>query len=95
MNQIQELHQQAMDLAEMAQISRLRNDSISATQLFRQAFEKEQLAAKLIVHDLTAEPTRSVLHRSAASLAMDCGDTHEVRKANYISFIRKPTPRNC
>jgi len=64
----------------MAQISRLRNDSISATQLFRQAFEKEQLAAELIIHDLTAEPTRSVLHRSAAYLAMDCGDIHAAEK---------------
>ncbi|NJM49408.1 MAG: hypothetical protein HC860_27180 [Alkalinema sp. RU_4_3] len=43
--------------------------------LLRQAFVQEtQAAADLVVETLEAEPTRSVLHRSAASLAIDCGE---------------------
>jgi hypothetical protein len=42
MSQIQELHQQAMDLAEMAQVAKLRNNLDLASQLSRQAFEKER-----------------------------------------------------
>jgi hypothetical protein len=75
MNQIQDLHRQAMDLAELAFTAKLRGDLERADLLFRQAFEKESSAAMLVASDLSAEPTRSVLHRSAASLAVDCGET--------------------
>jgi hypothetical protein len=74
MSQIQNLHQQAMDLAELAFTAKLRGDLEQADLLFRQAFEKESSAAMLVASDLSAEPTRSVLHRSAASLAVDCGE---------------------
>lgn len=74
MSQIQDLHQQAMDLAELAFTAKLRGDLERADLLFRQAFEKESSAATLVASDLNAEPTRSVLHRSAASLAIDCGE---------------------
>ncbi|QYX32917.1 hypothetical protein [Sphaerospermopsis torques-reginae] len=76
MSQIQELHKQAMDLAEMAQVAKLKNNLDLASQLSRQAFEKERLAAELITNDFAAEPTRSILYRSAASLAIDCGEIH-------------------
>jgi hypothetical protein len=74
MRQIQALHQQAMDLAEASAVTRLRGFTEQATQLTRQAFEQEAQAAALIANDLEAEPTRSVLHRSAASLAIECGE---------------------
>ncbi|WP_238360991.1 hypothetical protein [Iningainema tapete] len=71
MSQIQEFHQQAMDLAQMAQVAKLRGNLAQAEQLSRQAFEKERLAAELLASNVEAEPTRSVLHRSAATLAID------------------------
>ena len=74
MSQIQDLHRQAMDLAELALTAKLRGDLEQADRLSRQAFEKEVSAATLVASDLNAEPTRSVLHRSAASLAIDCGE---------------------
>ncbi|MEH2015503.1 hypothetical protein [Nostoc sp.] len=74
MNQIQELHKQAMDLAEAAFTAKLRGDLKQANQVSRQAFDKESQAAALIANELDAEPTRSVLHRSAATLAIDCGE---------------------
>ncbi len=70
MSQIQVLHQQAMDLAEAAVVARLRGALEKATQLARQAFEQETQAVALIASILDAEPTRFVLYRSAASLAI-------------------------
>lgn len=74
MSQIQALHQQAMDLAEAATVARLRGVVEQATQFTHQAFEYETQAAALVADTLDAEPTRSVLHRSAASLAIECGE---------------------
>ena len=87
MNQIQELHQQAMDLAEVAFTAKLRGDMEQANQLNWQAFEKEAKAAALLASNLDAEPTRSVLYRSAASLAVDCGEmqTAEMLIATALS----------
>lgn len=90
MSQIQELHQQAMDSAEMAQVAKLRGDLALAEQLFRQAFEKERLAAELIASNLEAEPTRSVLHRSAATLAIDCGEIHTAERLIAIALSGNP-----
>ncbi|MBN3943774.1 MAG: hypothetical protein V7L21_32495 [Nostoc sp.] len=90
MSQIQELHQQAMDLAEMAQVAKLRGDFTSASQLSREAFEKERLAAELIAGDLEAEPTRSVLHRSAATLAIECGENHTAERLIAIALSGNP-----
>jgi hypothetical protein len=74
MSQIQEKHTTAMDLAEAAMVAKLRGDLEQASLLTRQAFENELAAAELIVNQLDAEPTRSILHRSAATLAIDCGE---------------------
>jgi hypothetical protein len=74
MSQIQAFHQRAMDLAEAAAVACLRGAIEQAVQLTRQAFEQEVQAATLVASNLEAEPTRSVLHRSAASLAIECGE---------------------
>lgn len=68
MSQIQQLHQQAMDLAEMAEVAKLRGDLIKAKELFQEAFVKETEAASLLLNNIEVEPACSVLHRSAASL---------------------------
>jgi hypothetical protein len=44
MSQIQQLHNQAMDLAEAAFIAKVKGDLEQANQLTRQAFEKEWAA---------------------------------------------------
>ena len=90
MSQIQALHQEAMDLAESALTTKLRGDLAQADQLLRQAFEKEAEAAALIAHDLNAEPTRSVLHRSAASLAIDCGEFRAAERLIMTALTGNP-----
>ena len=92
MSQIQVLHQQAMDLAEAAAIARLRGVPEQAAQLTRQAFEQETHAAALIAGTLDAEPTRSVLHRSAASLAIECGEVQAAERLIAIALSGNPPP---
>jgi hypothetical protein len=60
--------------AEAAAVTCLKSSPEQAAQFTRQAFEQETQAAVLIASTLDAEPTRSVLHRSAASLAIECGE---------------------
>ncbi|MDX2098875.1 MAG: hypothetical protein SFW36_13955 [Leptolyngbyaceae cyanobacterium bins.59] len=90
MSEIQALHQKAMDLAEAATVARLRGMSEQSAQLTRQAFEQEIQAAALIASTLDAEPTRSVLHRSAASLAIECGELQTAEKLIAIALSGNP-----
>lgn len=74
MTQVNVLHREAMDLAELAQVAKLRGEVEQSNHLLREAFAQESSAAALIANYWEAEPTRSVLHRSAASLAIECGE---------------------
>ena len=74
MSQIQDLHRQAMDLAEQADLKKLRGETPQVQELLQQALKLESEAAGMVANDITAEPTRSVLHRSAATLAVECGE---------------------
>lgn len=90
MSQMQALHQQAMDLAEAAAVARLRGTPEQAAQLTRQAFEREMQAAALIASTLDAEPTRAVLHRSAASLAIECGELRAAERLIATALSGNP-----
>jgi hypothetical protein len=92
MSQIHELHQQAMNLAESAAVARLRGALEQAAHLTRQAFEQETHAASLTANTLEAEPTRSVLHRSAASLAIECGELQTAERLIATALSGNPPP---
>jgi hypothetical protein len=92
MSQVQVFHQQAMDFAEAAVVARLRGDLEQAEQLTRQAFEQEIQAAALTANNLDAEPTRSVLHRSAASLAIECGEFRVADRLIATALSGDPPP---
>jgi len=81
--EINALHSQAMDAAGRAFHADIHGDYATAETLFREAFELERRAAMLLV-DTQTEPTRSVLLRSAASLALDC---HEFREAERLIAV--------
>ena len=80
MKSIRELHKEAMDLAELAFVAKLRGNLEEANQLSQQAFEHEAQAAKLVPDEPSSEPTRSVLYRSAAALALDCNELREAER---------------
>ena len=75
-----EFHDQAMDLAERALLERLRGNAEEAFRLFSQALRLELSALEGL--EPSVEPTYSVLHRSAATLALDC---NEVRLAEQLA----------
>lgn len=79
MSDVMELHRESMDLAEEAQFLLRQGDLTGAQEIFRRAFELERQAAHAMEHG--SEPDRSVLFRSAASLALDCG---EIRAAEQL-----------
>lgn len=70
-----DLHQSAMHLVEQADHARASGEKIEADALYREALQKECQAVALIPKD--EEPTRSILCRSAASIAINCGDMYE------------------
>ncbi len=69
------LHEAAMDLADQAFLTK--NNPTRSRELFRSAFEKESKAAEIWSKISGQEPTRSVLYRSAATLAVDCAEYGE------------------
>jgi tetratricopeptide (TPR) repeat protein len=71
MSIIQSLHEAAMDLAEQADVAKLRGELENASQLLHQALDKAVQAANQIAPKTEFEPTRSIIHRSAASLAIE------------------------
>ena len=86
MIKVQELHRKTMDLAEQADLKKLNGDVTQAKELLRQALVLEAEAAQLIAEDTTAEPTRSVLHRSAATLAVECGELQMAEKLIAVAI---------
>lgn len=71
------LHETAMELLDKGLLER---DSSRARDWFRSAFEKERAAASLLAEARDEEPTRSVLYRSAATLALDCREYDEAER---------------
>lgn len=69
MSDIKLLHERSMDVAEEAFIAERRGDLETAKRLFLEALALEQEAALSYPADKQSEPTRSILYRSAASLA--------------------------
>ena len=58
----------------------LEKDPGRAGRLLRSAFEKERSAADLLAGSPEEEPTRSIMHRSAATLAVDCLEYAEAER---------------
>ncbi len=74
MTTVNELHLKAMDLAEEAFYLQRVGQEGAGYELFLRALELEQSAAELLPPDPDSEPSRSILYRSAASLAYNVKD---------------------
>jgi hypothetical protein len=88
-----------MEFAEQAEVARLRGASRARVQeLLREAFEQECQAADQVATLLDAEPTRSILHRSAAALAIpvpggvanDCGEVQIAERLITTALAGNP-----
>jgi len=92
MNETQVLHREAMELAEEAALEQAAGRVDRAKELYAAAFELERRAAERLESRTDVEPTRSVLFRSAASLALDCNDTRSAEKLIARGLAGDPPP---
>lgn len=88
--QINDLHEQAMDLAEAAVIARTSGDEREARRQFQAALKLASEAAGRIAPSATEEPMRSVIHRSAASLAINCEEFRMAEKLLAVGLSGDP-----
>lgn len=88
MNESRSAHDRAMDLAFLADRARSQGAEDEATRLYEEALALEQQA----IRDLATpvEPTHSVLHRSAAWLALDCGHQRLAEKLAAAGLAQEP-----
>lgn len=80
MTTVRELHDQAMMMAQDALVLRETGAGAEANSLASRALHLELQAASQIPNDSGSEPTRSILYRSAASLALQVGELDVVQR---------------
>lgn len=90
MTKAQQLHQKAMAKAGEAFESQRTGDLDRYLALTKEAFEQEKAAAWILFHKFEAEPTRSVLFRSAAQLAFNCGKMREAEQLISAALAGNP-----
>lgn len=87
------LHREAMNFSEKAQIARIRKEKADALASFREAFRLEKEAAMLLKDEKVKLVTRAVLFRSAAVLALDCGEINEVENLINLGLSGEVPPQ--
>jgi len=90
MSDVKALHREAMDLAEEGFEAKRTGNADRAQELLAAAFDKERAAAELTARELNVEPTRSILFRSAASLAIQAGYVRDAEKLIAIALAGEP-----
>ena len=78
-DRVTKLHREAIAYVDESTVAQLLGDNDEYLRYTKLAFEKERAAADLMA-DRHVEPTRSVLHRSAASLAWRCEKYDEAKQ---------------
>lgn len=80
MTTTKQMHREAMKYAQDAFVAKQNGDHATAMVRYEKAYQLEQEAALSLIGTFDKEPTRSVLFRSAASLAYECGKFKEAEK---------------
>lgn len=89
--EINRLHKEAMHFVDLADIAKKAGNAKDAARFTRLSFDYERVAAEAVVaHFLHVEPTRSVLLRSAATLAAECGELDEAIRLLHLGFSGDP-----
>ena len=88
MSRVNDLHARAMEHAEQAFVARLRGETGLALELFGKALECEVAAIESLPE--YSEPTYSILHRSAATLALDCDDVRTAERMAAQALAKTP-----
>lgn len=85
-----EIHRKAMFLAQDAYVFETKGDLPTALKLYEEAFYIEKQAALALLNEDNIEPTRSVLFRSAAALALSCKLWREAEKMIAFGLSGNP-----
>lgn len=93
MSTVRGLHDEAMKLSQLALVARHTGEEERAERLARQAYELETKAAELVPEGQASEPTRSILYRSAASLALQSKEYRIAQQLIAKGLSGYPPPR--
>lgn len=85
-----ELHREAMAFVGLALARQRDGDVAGYLALMRQAMPLEERAARLLADRRDAEPTRSLILRSAAHIAKVCGDRQVAKELIYLALLGTP-----
>ena len=85
-NRTESLHREAMLLVQQSLVVRNQGEKSTADSLLAKAFELELEAAMTLASEFDTEPARSILFRSAAALAVDCGLWKDAEKLIYFGL---------
>ena len=90
LQEIKELHDRAMSLAEDAFFARRRGDLDLSKRKFQEAFPLEKEAALRTKEEKVGEPSESVLLRSAATIALNAGMYDDAEKLACLALSGEP-----
>ena len=79
-----------MNLVDYAFVAKQRGHGDDAVQYYRQALKFEVNAAEILRDQHAVEPTRSILYRSAASIALNCGEHREAERLIALALSGQP-----
>lgn len=86
---VSQLHREAMEFTDESFIARGLDEYDEYIRLTKLAYAKEKEAADLL-SDVDVEPTRSILHRSAATLAFRCEMYSEAKRLVHRALAGHP-----
>jgi len=89
-NKCNQLHKQAMEFADKALLNEKNDRPSQAKKQYKQAFQLEKQAAMILVADYATEPSRSVLFRSAAFLAIKATEYREAERMAAFGLTGNP-----
>ena len=85
------LHDKAMELYDDSIAAVHNGDAVKAAELKKRASEFEAKAAAVLPEEKSSEPTRSILYRSAASMAYCAGDFEKAKRLAAKGLSGWPT----
>ena len=86
-------HKKAMQYAQLAFVEEQNGNINKALKLYYKAYELEKNAAYELIFHIKKEPTRSILFRSAASLAKKCNLIQEANDLVKLGLNGNPPLR--
>ena len=89
---VSDSHNKAMDFAERAFMAQIRGHKEDSIKFFKKALENELVAISKLEAEGRIEPTYSVLHRSAGTLALDCNQPQKAREIVTKALGQDPHP---